>query len=382
MSAPPATTDGLGVRLLARLSGFIAFLRRRGLPIGLGGEVDLGRALAELGLLDKEAFREACRSTLAKSRTDLVLLDAAFDAYWRGARGTEEAEDGPPDAPAPKNPPPADGLPSGRATSVALGRGYDSSRPVPVGLFSPEAPPPGHPLALLPARELLGIRMGARRFRRRIATLPGRRFERSGRGRIDFPATARGSLRHGGEWVVFRRRRKRLLRTDLLLLWDVSGSMKEHDSGLFALVYALHRTSPRSRVFAFSTGLHEITERFRGRAYPRTALAVLPVLDAAEGGTRIGTCLSDFRRRFGPLVRPETTVVILSDGWDLGEGPLLGEELERLRRRAHLVAWISPYAARPGFEPLTSGLKEALPHVDLLLAPEHFTSRGALRSHG
>jgi len=70
-----------------------------------------------------------------------------------------------------------------------------------------------------------------------------------------------------------------------------------------------------------------------------------------------------------------STMVVLSDGWDLGDGPLLAQELSWLRRRAHLVAWVNPYARRPDFRPETAGMLAAIPHVDLLLAPEDFESR-------
>jgi hypothetical protein len=156
--------------------------------------------------------------------------------------------------------------------------------------------------------------------------------------------------------------------------------MREHDSALFALVYALHRVSPRSRVFAFSTSLHEITAELQGRAYPRAAAAVLPALGPAGGGTRIGSCLSDFNRRYGLLVRAETSLVVLSDGWDRDDTGRLGAELRALEGRAHRVIWVNPHAATDGFEPRTSGMQAALPHIDFLLAPDDFRRRGPLGS--
>ncbi len=380
MSLPSTTSPELANRFLERLTGFVAFLRRRGLQTGVGAELDLGGAVRSLSALDANLFREACRATLAKSPAEIALVDAAFDAYWAAAP-EEGSQDSSPEAPPIPRNPSADGRPSDRSMPMVLGRGYESPKPLVVGLYSPDAPSPGHPLGLLNRDDVLALRAAARRFRRTVAALPGRRTERSRRGRIDFPGTTRASLRHGGEWVSFRRQRRKRLRADLLILWDVSGSMREHDSDLFALVYALHRASPRSRVFAFSTELREVTPSLRGLAYPRAAAAVLPTLGSAGGGTRIGTCLEEFDRRYGLLVRPETAVVVLSDGWDRDEAGLMGAELRRIRRRAHRVVWVSPYAAREGFEPQTSGLLAALPHIDFLLAPDDFRGRGSFRSH-
>lgn len=381
MSAPPSPAAALADRFVERIAGFIVFLRRRGLSVGVGAELDLGHAVRALPILDSELFREACRATLAKSPADVVLVDEAFDAYWSGVGRGSAAANAPEETPVPRNPS-ADGRPTDRSIPVALGRGYESPRPLAVGLYSPDAPSPGHPLGLLDRADILALRAAARRFRRTVARLPGRRTERSRRGPIDFPATTRASLRHGGEWVAFRRHRRKRLRADLLVLWDVSGSMREHDGDLFALVYALHRASPRSRVFAFSTDLREITPGLRGLAYPRAAAAVLPSLGSAGGGTRIGSCLREFDRRYGLVVRPETAVVVVSDGWDRDEADLLGAELRRLRRRAHRIVWVSPYAAKEGFEPRTSGLLAALPHIDFLLAPDDFRGRSLFRSRG
>src|SRR3990172_10414212 len=68
------------------ISGFFAFLRARGLRVGVGAELDLGHALEVVGVLDRGRFREAGRATLGESPQDLALFDEAFDLYWSGRR--------------------------------------------------------------------------------------------------------------------------------------------------------------------------------------------------------------------------------------------------------------------------------------------------------
>ena len=41
--------------------------------------------------------------------------------------------------------------------------------------------------------------------------------------------------------------------------------------------------------------------------------------------------------------------------------------MARLRRSAHRLVWLNPLAADPRYEPLTRGMRAALPHVDHLL---------------
>jgi uncharacterized protein len=363
-----------GQRILDRVQGFLDRLRDEGVRVGVAAGVDLGRALATVPALDRDAFREACRVTLAKSLADLEKIDRVFDEYWSafGAvpvpppselgkvpRGTERR--GASGAPPPRARPPREEL----------------LRETIEGRYSPRAPAMGHPLFPLPAVELRRFRAGARRFRRSVATLPGRHWQRSPAGPIDLRRTARRGLRTGGEWVELTRRERAPRRADLVVLWDVSGSMREHTSELFALVHALHRTIRRSRVFAFGHDIEDVSSLFQGQPYVRALPEIAAVLSVAGGGTQIAHCVAEFRRHWGAVVRATTTVVIVSDGWDLGETGGLARELERLKREARRVVWVNPYAAERGFAPATAALKAALPFVDLLASPRDFP-----RAHG
>ena len=53
----------------------------------------------------------------------------------------------------------------------------------------------------------------------------------------------------------------------------------------------------------------------------------------------------------------------------LGRDPpeVLERALARVRRRAHMVVWLNPRAAQPGFEPLAGSMAAALPYCDLFL---------------
>jgi uncharacterized protein with von Willebrand factor type A (vWA) domain len=57
--------------------------------------------------------------------------------------------------------------------------------------------------------------------------------------------------------------------------------------------------------------------------------------------------------------------VILSDGLDVGDPELLGEQMARLGRLAHHVIWLNPLKGGAGYAPLARGMAAALPHVDV-----------------
>ena len=57
-----------------------------------------------------------------------------------------------------------------------------------------------------------------------------------------------------------------------------------------------------------------------------------------------------------------------------GDPAQLDLEMARLRRSAHRLVWLNPLAAHPEFEPLTRGMRAAVPHTDELLAGNSLAS--------
>ncbi|HTS33803.1 MAG TPA: VWA domain-containing protein [Thermoplasmata archaeon] len=355
---------------LGRLSAFCALVRARGVPVGIGSEADLAAAALAVDLLDRPTFRAACLATLAKSPEELETVAEAFDEFWGGAArasatpwtGAGTAVVRPPR-----------GRPHRRTAEPRVPRAPDiPDVAVPFGTWSASAPAAGHRPLGRSAREVRGVREGARRLRGIVATLPGRRHEHAHRGTVDLRDTLWGGLRHGGEWLELRRQRPRLRRGEFVVMWDVSGSMREHEGECFSIAHALASVSRGAHVFAFSTTLTEITEPLRRHTYRRAAEAVGARIDRADGGTRIGRSLGELAEHGDRVVRDRSTVVVLSDGWDLGEPERTAEALAQLGSRAHAIVWVNPYARRTGFEPRVGALRAALPYLDLLWGPEDF----------
>jgi uncharacterized protein with von Willebrand factor type A (vWA) domain len=63
-------------------------------------------------------------------------------------------------------------------------------------------------------------------------------------------------------------------------------------------------------------------------------------------------------------------VVILSDGWDVGNPDVLADSMRTLHRRAGRVIWLNPLMGAADFTPDTRGMQAALPFIDVL-APGH-----------
>jgi len=206
-------------------------------------------------------------------------------------------------------------------------------------------------------------KLGERRTRR----------HRVGQGRrLDLRRTLRRSLRHGGEVLSFARREPKKKPRPLVVLADISGSMERYTRLLLHFVYSLTQgLGQRVEGFAFGTKLTRLSRHLEDRDVERALGAVSRAVSDWSGGTRIGDSLHVFNYDWGRRVLGGGAVVLLiSDGWDRGEPELLSREMDRLRRSCHRLIWLNPLLGSPEYEPLTRGMRAALPHVDDFL-PVH-----------
>jgi len=184
----------------------------------------------------------------------------------------------------------------------------------------------------------------------------------------------RASLRTAGEPVDRLWRAPSSRPRPVVLVCDVSGSMAPYARMLLMYVQASVAARRRVEAFAFGTRLTRITHELSGRDQD---LALRRATDAVvdyAGGTRIGEALASLNREHGRRIGRGAVIVILSDGWDRGDPEVLSAELARLRRSAFRLVWLNPLAADPRFEPLTRGMRAAIPHADELLAGNSIAS--------
>jgi uncharacterized protein with von Willebrand factor type A (vWA) domain len=365
-----------------QMVGFCRALRRSGIAVTVGEEMDASRAVLALPALRLDDFHDACKVALLKDPERAQAFDAVFRSYWSKDPVLQEILENELDRPRPGMthvPRGADLMEARTEDRVEERAGVDVARAIRLVLYSSDAPSRPRALRTVERERLKTMERRARHLRRRIATLPGRRYRSSGHGQVDFRAAARKSLRYAGEWVDLPRRDRRILKTRLLVVWDVSGSMEEHQVEHLGLVYAIQRLSRHARVFAFGTDLHEITAHLRAQPYPGAVARMESLFTSWGGGTRIGESLAAVNRDVGSWVDRRTVVLILSDGWDMGNLDLLRDELSRLRRRSRFLVWLNPNASEPGFRPEAAGMRAALPFVDLLLSTDVLSSPAAFR---
>ena len=323
------------------------------------------------------------RVTLLSGYAQVPIYDHIFDECFRGYVDLVEATGTPPSAP----PSPLD---AGERAPRDTGTQQSGASQSPITSATPGLDARGdvesEEMSLLAAASS-SERLAARDFsecsaeelallRRLVEKLPlippsrrGRRLRRHARGdRLDVRATLRRAYRTGGDPVhrIHRRHTERPRR--VVLIADVSGSMEP-----YARVYLhLMRGAVRalgSEAFVFATRLTRLTRQLAAGGPDYAYAKVAETTPDWAGGTRIGTALTRFLDEHGRRgIARGAIVVIVSDGWEIGDPHEVGEAMRRLGRLAHHIIWVNPRSAAAEFQPLAGGMAAALPHVDTFLS--------------
>lgn len=372
-------------------------LRRRGVAVPQSASVDATRALAAVGLGDRDRVASALRATLLGTGADIEAFEAEFPGYWlrlraglegiavaatgdiegRGGRpGTEPPTDPEPDQALDVTDPPAqegEAAPqTGTRPDIMLSTGQrEATASTPTGRaegairrYSPDGR--REAIDVTAGRLTTRERRQVERFVAALAGLPGRRDRTAAHGRrIDLARTVRASLETGGTPIALPKRTPRRSELRCCLLVDVSGSVLDaiDRSTLVAVVAALGRAARRARTFLFDSELREVTAALDG-ARDEPAAALRAAAGSWGGGTRIGHAFSAIRERAPTAVDRRTVVVIVSDGLDVGDEETLRAGIAWLRRRAGAIVWLNPLAVAPAYEPTAAGMSTCLPYLD------------------
>lgn len=344
-------------RAIGVFISFVALLRANGFAVAPEQTMAFLAAIELLGPRSLEHIRKAGLATLAPPPERRATYDRLFDLHFRGSEAIESAE--------------------GEEDEVVRlqeeGRGEDEPP------LADEANESG--LAAARAEALVERRFARdatgdalrRLSREAAARLPRRRGHRRRRARrgpfADLRRTLRESVRNDGEVLRLGRLRRRPRPRRILLLIDVSGSMKARTEENMRLAHALSQAARNVEIFTFGTRLTRVTRPLRLKRREQALNAAAHLVSDWDGGTRIGDALQAFLAvpRFGSYARG-AAVVVVSDGLERGDPSALRDAVAKLSRRAWRVSWLTPLATAPGFQPQTEALIAIRRFVDDLVA--------------
>ncbi|MEL6538463.1 MAG: VWA domain-containing protein, partial [Bacteroidota bacterium] len=189
-------------------------------------------------------------------------------------------------------------------------------------------------------------------------------------GNLHLRQTMRESLRKGGDYIDLWYAHPKPLTVNIVLVCDVSKSMEIYSRFIIQLLWGFQSSHRQLETFVFSTQLARVTRHLKGRRLRDALQRLTDYVDDWSAGTRIGASLHTLATEYTHLINSKTVVIIMSDGWDTGEMPLLEEAMKALHKRAGKVIWINPLAKNAKEVPEVAGLQTAWPYIDLY-APAH-----------
>jgi uncharacterized protein with von Willebrand factor type A (vWA) domain len=199
-----------------------------------------------------------------------------------------------------------------------------------------------------------------------LARVPTRRYRRHRRGtRVDMRASLRSALRSGPGMIPLERQRRRRRPPPLVILCDISGSMSRYSRMLLHFAHTLAADRGRVTSFVFATRLTNITRHLHEKDVDVALERISEAVSDWSGGTRIGSCLSEFNRLWSRRVLAQGAVTLLiTDGLDRDAGEGLGDQMERMHKSCRRLIWLNPLLRYADFEPRSLGMRAILPHVD------------------
>jgi uncharacterized protein len=380
-------------RLRDQLVSFIAALREAGVRISVAESIDAMNAVAAVGLA-RERMHEALAAALVKDEADRAIFDESFNRFFaapRADRGEHPDQRGdqvsaaagrgrPGEDPSPRDnaPPrkaeqPREGAlanhrdekssplaakPSKKTTAAHRddAEGKDAERDSDKMRGREErghadtratSPTPGIDAARV-ARLRAIERMPFDRFSdldydeardalapliRRFRIRLGRRLRLAKTGRIDFRRTIRAAMQRGGALLDLNFRARRPRHVDLVILADISGSVRYAAQLMLELMAGARGCFRRVSSFVYVDHLAEADFEHRH-------LVMTPALDL-YARSDFGRVLGELWQRRAGLLTRSTIVVIMGDGRN-NRLPARADVIREIARTCRAVVWLNP----------------------------------------
>jgi hypothetical protein len=343
------------------LRGFVMALARVGVVPGVHKHVDFLRGVALLCPSAPGELYWVARVALVSAAEELEAFDQVF-AAWFG--------DGPvPTVPPLRRPAPRPAL--ARRGGVRAGGAGDADHrrkgAGPGASVDETRQKYTFPPTSLEKRRLLDEaeaalaeelpRQRARRHR------PARRGER-----LDLRRVLRRAGRSSGDVVRLQWRARPRRPRRVVLLVDVSGSLRQTSGDALRFAHALVRAVPRREVYTFGTRLTRVTPQLAKRDVDDALDGLAEVVLDVNGGTRIGPALEEFLAdAWRRAAARDAVVLVISDGLERGDPVPMAVAVQRLGRLSHRVVWWSPLACDANYQPLTRAMAAVLGDLDDLV---------------
>lgn len=390
--------------LAENLVTFIDLLRREGLPVGTAEMIDAFHTLSLVDLAEREQFKTALQSAVAKNRNDQLVFSRLFDHFFVSQevyrnrereqavhkekhelmmkQGTEDTEfKGEALTLTPEELKQYGTLSADQQDRLRdfirkteCGVNVESSfRPlletivkshlrycrnsqslqdtvakgaaasgVGVGYASLEENLREMDIQAIKSAEFPAVEVLLRLLSRKLAVRILRRCNRLKSRKIDLRRSMRDNMRFGGNIFNIRYRPKHCIKQQVLLLCDVSASMKKYSAFVLHFMNGLHEAVRGLSCFSFSEDLDNLTPEITGRLDLEYLMNRLIRNSKTWGrGTNLGESLAELMHNHGKYVDKKTIVIVVSDTKTVALDYAL-RELHMLKERVRKIIWLNP----------------------------------------
>jgi uncharacterized protein len=196
------------------------------------------------------------------------------------------------------------------------------------------------PFSRLGDEEVDAIRKEIRRLAARLRSRASLRQKRSKDGAPDPRRTMRANMKYHGTPMELKFRRRHV-KPALVVICDVSTSVRYCAEFLLTLIYELQDQVTRTNSFIFISDLTDISMAFKEHEPQEAVQRVLNENRPGYYNTDLGSSLHSFKQEHMGLITGKTTVIILGDGRNNFNDPRL-DIVQDMQRRSRRLLWFNP----------------------------------------
>lgn len=198
------------------------------------------------------------------------------------------------------------------------------------------------PFNALSEKDMDKLRKEVRRLATVLRTRVALRQKRSKSGQLDAKRTIRANLKHGNVPIDIKHREHNL-KPKLVVICDVSTSMRSCSELMLSLLYALSDQISKTHAFAFIDHLEYISPDFEVDEAREAVQHVLTRMPSGYYNTDFGHSLENFNQNYLDTVDSRTTFLVVGDGRNNYNDPRV-DIFSALARRNRRTIWITPEA--------------------------------------
>jgi len=199
------------------------------------------------------------------------------------------------------------------------------------------------PFNALSDKDMEKLRKEVRRLASILRTRVALRLKRAKSGQLDAKNTIRANLKHGNVPIEIKHR-EHTLKPKLVVICDVSTSMRSCSELMLSLLYALQDQISKTHAFAFIDHLEYISPDFEVNESSQAVQQVLDRMPSGYYNTDFGNSLENFNSDYLNTMDGRTTFLVVGDGRNNYNDPR-ADLFSMLAHRSRRTIWITPEAS-------------------------------------